>query len=486
MKLYSSYSVKIKTPRIRLMDTIEKYREAVDYFIGVINKEWDVFSLCKNNNDAVRMAEPMTVETKNNPYPKYNFTRQFYKFPCYLRRAAIADAYGHVSSYRSNLKNWEESDTKTRGKAPSKPIAGNVCPAMYKDNCFVRTGTYTAKIKVWIRNTWDWYDVTLKKSDVDYILRRCSTRKECVPTLRNRGHQWFLDFSFEENVKLQDTPLSQRRIVSVDLGLINSCTCCVMESDGTVVGRHFLSLPSEYDRLNHALGRIRKAQRNGARHLPKLWARAKGLNNDIAVKTANFIRDIAIMYNTDVVVMEALNVNGKNKGGNKQKLHHWRAQYVQSMVENKIHRFGMRFSRVCAWGTSKYAYDGSGEVLRGNKSEKTNGNYSLCEFSNGKVYNCDLNASYNIGARYFIRETLGGMSERARSEIVAKVPRLSVRSTCTLSDLYDLRAAMDDRQVSVCRAYNVGTAKVFPSASSGTIGGEMPHCGIGKHSTLVV
>jgi hypothetical protein len=146
----------------------------------------------------------------------------------------------------------------------------------------------------------------------------------------------------------------------------------------------------------------------------------------------------------------------------------------------------MRFAHVCAWGTSKFAFDGSGQVIRGKDSEKTNGNYSLCEFSTGKVYNCDLNASYNIGARYFIREILGGMSVKARSEVVAKVPRLSVRSTCTLSDLYDLRAAMGYPRIPICRATNVGTAKVFPSASSGTLDGERLCQGIGKHSTLVV
>ena len=31
-------------------------------------------------------------------------------------------------------------------------------------------------------------------------------------------------------------------------------------------------------------------------------------------------------------------------------------------------------------------------------------NYSLCTFPNGKVYNCDLSAAQNIGARFFLRE----------------------------------------------------------------------------------
>ena len=80
----------------------------------------------------------------------------------------------------------------------------------------------------------------------------------------------------------------------------------------------------------------------------------------------------------------------------------WRKRDVQKRVELQAHRHGMRISRVCAWGTSKYAFDGSGEVLRGKDAGfKT---YSLCRFKNGKTYNCDLSAALNIGARYFLRE----------------------------------------------------------------------------------
>ena len=83
------------------------------------------------------------------------------------------------------------------------------------------------------------------------------------------------------------------------------------------------------------------------------------------------------------------------------------------------------------------AYDGSGYVDRG-----VNGNYSLCRFQNGKEYHCDLNASYNIGARYFIREILKSLPETERLGIGAKVPGCTRRSTCTLSTLYDLHAAI--------------------------------------------
>jgi hypothetical protein len=50
-----------------------------------------------------------------------------------------------------------------------------------------------------------------------------------------------------------------------------------------------------------------------------------------------------------------------------------------------------------ARGTSQYAYDGSGEIIRV-------GNKQCAVFMDGKTYNADLSASYNIGARYWIRE----------------------------------------------------------------------------------
>ena len=89
----------------------------------------------------------------------------------------------------------------------------------------------------------------------------------------------------------------------------------------------------------------------------------------------------------------------------------------------------MRVNRVCAYNTSKLAFDGSGIVKR-NKT-----NFSLCKFSTGKQYHCDLNASYNIGARYYIKEKLKTLSAKKRLLMEAKVPSLSKRSTCTLATL---------------------------------------------------
>ena len=441
MKIFSTYSVKIKHYNHIFKDTIEIYRNAVDFLIDVCLKEWNDLSAIEGNLKQQQYVERLCHKTADNPEVKYtSFDKRFYKFPSYLRRGAISEAIGKVSSYKSNLSNWQNSDEKTRGRKPSYPKTGYVYPCLYKTGMYEETGTYEAKIKVYIRNTWDWIYVQLRKSDVDYISRRCASRKKCAPTLQKRGSQWFLDFPFEEKIKLTDSEVFEQTIVAVDLGVNSAATASVMKSDGTVIGRHFFKLPKEYDSLNHSINKIKKTQQNGNQKTPKLWARAKGINKDIAVKTAAFIIDTAVLYNADTIVFEHLDRKGKKRGSKKQRLHMWRSQYVQSMVENKAHRLGMRISHICAWGTSRLAFDGSGTVLRGKDAKLKC--YSLCRFPNGKIYNCDLSASYNIGSRYFVREVLKSLPVKERLELEAKVPQVTRRSTCTLSTLINLNAEL--------------------------------------------
>ena len=146
--------------------------------------------------------------------------------------------------------------------------------------------------------------------------------------------------------------------------------------------------------------------------------------------------DIAVLYNSDVIVFEHLDLNGRKRGSKKQKLHLWKACYVQSMVSDKAHRLCMRISHINAWGTSRFAYDGSGRVSRGREADLES--YSVCRFAIGKIYNCDLNASYNIGARYFIREILKSLPAKERLALEAEVPQAARRSTCTLATLISL------------------------------------------------
>lgn len=441
MNSLACYSAKIKEYKHIFKDTVAIYRYAVDFFIGVCMNEWDGISALSWAQLRQRYVEQLCHATKDNPSPKYpDFDRLFYKFPSYLRRSVVNEAVGKVSSYKSNHANWETADRETRGREPGRPKAGHVYPCMYRGNMYQRTGTYKAKIKVFIHNTWDWIEVGLRKSDIDYITRHCAGRKHCAPTLQKRGKEWFLDFVFEETVSLTDKPIYDQTVVAVDLGINSAATVSVMRPDGTVAGRYFCKLPAENDSLGHAVNRIKKAQQHGNRKMPRLWGRAKGINKDIAVKTAAFIMGIAVLYQADVIVFEHLGRKGKNRGSKKQRLHLWRSQYVQAIVTDRAHHLGMRVSRVCAWGTSRLAYDGSGRVKRGEEAGLPS--YSMCRFQNGKAYNCDLSASYNIGARYFIREILKSLPEMERLALEAKAPQAAKRSTCTLSTLISLNAEL--------------------------------------------
>lgn len=115
MQIYTTYKVKIKHYSHIFKDTVAVYRNAVDYLINICYENWDELSQINGSLNKQRYMETLVHQTKDNPNPMYNFDAKFYKMPSYLRRGAINEAIGKVSSYRSNLSNWNENPT---GKAP--------------------------------------------------------------------------------------------------------------------------------------------------------------------------------------------------------------------------------------------------------------------------------------------------------------------------------------------------------------------------------
>ena len=233
---------------------------------------------------------------------------------------------------------------------------------------------------------------------------------------------------------MSKTPIEDQIICSVDLGINTDAVCSIMRSDGAVLDRKFINFHSEKDRLSHVLGRIRRFQKeHSSKQIGSRWAYAKRLNTELARKTARSIAEYAHENHADVIVFEYLEMKGKISGKKRQKLHLWKKREIQTMCEHKAHRYGIRVSRVCAWNTSRLAYDGSGPVSRDPK------NHSLCVFQSGKQYNCDLSASYNIGARYWIREIIKTLPETERSSLEAKVPAVKRRTSCVYADLLILQ-----------------------------------------------
>ena len=147
---------------------------------------------------------------------------------------------------------------------------------------------------------------------------------------------------------------------------------------------------------------------------------------------------IVSSYRSNLANWEFLDFKGKQVV---KRAHFWRYKRIFSVLGMKAHRHGLRIARVNARNTSRLAFDGSGTVKRGWKISKETP-YSIIQFTSGKFYNADLNASYNIGARYWIRHHLKPVPETERLALEAKVPQVAKRSTCTLSHLISLRSEL--------------------------------------------
>ena len=436
MQIVSSYGVEIRKQNIPVRQTLEIYRQAVSYLTEIYEQVWTELKMISEAKKRFNAAEHLVHTTKKNQ-ARFGFDIRFPKMPSYLRRAAIQHALGSVSSYETRLEQWGATG-ELSGK-PHLTCENHAMPVFYRDVMY-REGTEgkdEAYLKLYDGHDWRWFCVCLSHTDMEYLRRNWYGKKASAPALEKRHHKYFLRFSYIEEVTLTQTPVKGQIICSVDLGINTDAVCTIMRADGTVLGRKFIDFPSEKDRMYRTLGRIRRFQReHGSAQAGERWAYTRRLNIELSRKIAGAVAEYAWENHADVIVFEYLEMNGKISGSKRQKLQLWRKRDIQKRCEYQAHRKGMRISRICAWNTSRLAYDGSGTVLRDRK------NHSLCIFQTGKRYNCDLSASYNIGARYFIRELLKPLPVTERSLLEAKVSAVKRRTSCVYADLRELSSEM--------------------------------------------
>lgn len=444
MKIMSSYAIKLNGDLTALETSIIIYREALHFVIPIVNTHWDEMKDFEYATRRMVYTEKLVHTTKDNE-ARYPFDVEFPKFPSYLRRAVLNRAIGIVSSYRSNLAIWEEKKVELEAKGeklPQVPRLGTRYfdyPAYYKQNLFRNFNpvTQTIDLKVFKNGDWVYETYTLKTSDCTYYQKNLVNKKQNVPVIQKKGRRFYATFSYEENVPLIDEE-NIEKICSVDLGLGTDATCCIMGSDGTVYARKFIHNSEEHDRLDTQFGRIQRNQRRGNKKNTRLWKRVSGISQDIADKTAYAIFEFGNIHGVDAFVLEFLDFKGKHAV---KRTHFWRYKRIFSVLGMKAHRHGLRIARVNARNTSRLAFDGTGTVKRGWKISKETP-YSIIQFASGKFYNADLNAAYNIGARYWIRHHLKPVPETERLALEAKVPHVARRSTCTLSHLISLRSEL--------------------------------------------
>ena len=443
MKLLSSYSIEIFGNLNAVNETIDYYREAVKYLITPVMEHRDEIREISDSKKRQRFVEKIVHGTENRE-AEYDFDQKFYKFPSYFLRCAITAAIGAVMSWMSNYKNWEENGCK--GIAPKVGIDRNVFPCFYKKNMYRPGKDNTAKIKLRVNNDWVWRKVRLKKTDVLYLEKRKKVNRKTkisspVIEKKPKGH-YFLRFTLEEKVELSSKPIVDQKVCAVDLGVNTDAVCSVLDSSGTVLARKFILRGREKDQVNNALHRVSVFQKlHGSHDSGRLWSVAKRRNENLANHVAHDIVEFARENDCDVIVFEHLHTDGRKHGSKKQRLAMWKHAGIQNTAESLAHKYGMRISTVCPWNTSRLAYDGSGRVKRGREvSEETP--YDVCVFPNGKIYNTDLSASYNIGARYFIRELINELALTESPDVMAEVPDVRSGTRRTLAHLWTLNQVL--------------------------------------------
>ena len=420
-----SYNVEVinNTNKLRhiVANTLALYNSALNYVCDVVLKHYDEINEL-NNLEGRMYLEHLIHNTKNN-IAKYDFDSIYYKLPCYLLRDIESKAIGHIFSYKSNLDNYKKerynkisNGKKFKKREPSLSKC-NLLPSFYKGNMYKMISDNKIALKIYEDNEWKYEEFKLKKNDLKYINK--INGKRYNPEIKIIGKKIYIKFTFEiEDLKLQDKELNKRIICGVDLGVNNDATISIMNYEGTILGRHFINTNNK-DRINHLLNKKRKIQRNSGnyKYLRNLHINNKinSINENIVNHTVNQIIKICLSYGVDVIVFENLRHKFKRaKKSFRARLHRWRKIAIYNKAYEMAHRNGIRVSTVNPNGTSRYAYDGSGEV------ERDNDNYSICKFVSGKTYNCDLSASYNIAARYYIRETLKPLDVNSRSELETK------------------------------------------------------------------
>ena len=420
-----SYNVEVinNTNKLRhiVANTLALYNSALNYVCDVVLKHYDEINEL-NNLEGRMYLEHLIHNTKNN-VAKYDFDSIYYKLPCYLLRDIESKAIGHIFSYKSNLDNYKKerynkisNGKKFKKREPSLSKC-NLLPSFYKGNMYKMISDNKIALKIYEDNDWKYEEFKLKKNDLKYINK--INGKRYNPEIKIIGKKIYIKFTFEiEDLKLQDKELNKRIICGVDLGVNNDATISIMNYEGTILGRHFINTNNK-DLMNHLLNKKRKIQRNSGnyKYLRNLHINNKinSINENIVNHTVNQIIKICLSYGVDVIVFENLRHKFKRaKRSFRARLHRWRKIAIYNKVYEMAHRNGIRVSTVNPNGTSKYAYDGSGLV------ERDNDNYSICKFVSGKTYNCDLSASYNIAARYYIRETLKPLDVNSRSELETK------------------------------------------------------------------
>ena len=396
----------------QMLLTVAEYRRFLRPLVLVINAQW-ISLVNLTTKERVNAVEKMIHQTAQNPLPKHQYFQKvvrkypsFRKFPSYLRRAAIADAIGIVSSFQTRYRQWQSGIRKKRiARPPSLTVMCNSYPALYKGQQVRYHSNFSSvDLKIWSGSDWLWLNnIRIKKHGLNRHLITGNKIQSPALVVNQKTCQLSMPVQVEK-VELKETDF----VCSVDLGINNAATASLVGRNGTVKARKFINPARDIDRRNQRRMTITKKSKQTKNitcsDLPKgfcqgLYRKSSNINLEISRYVRREIINFAKTHNVKVIVFENL-AGWKAKAGKKgslqkQKFHLWCHRKIVSTTQERWTELAGEVIFVNPKYTSAYAFDGSGKVKRDRD------NYSLCRFTTGKRYNADLSASYNIGARYW-------------------------------------------------------------------------------------
>lgn len=330
----------------------------------------------------------------------------------------------------TRYNSWQSGRRKRKNALPPKLNAvTNLHTVLYRGQC-LKFEEDSVQIKVFNSKEWVWERIPVVKRRKRHLL---PNTKSLSPSLVINRKGVFLAVPFEVTPLKSGKP---EKVCGVDLGLNTIAVASIVSPDGTVTARKFFNnCAADIDRRDKRLQAIRHKARLTIGKTGKLYKgfcksiyrKAQNINWQICQLISKELVSWAQSEGATVIVFENLK-NWRPRGGRKgstlrQRFHGWLKSKLVQLVTDKFVELGGKVEFVFPRGTSSYAYDGSGKLRRDSK------NYALAKFKSGKQYNCDLSASYNIAARFWIKQKL---TRRNRS---GSVPNKSPRTEPRMPDL---------------------------------------------------
>ena len=387
--------------------TIAFYRRAVRMAATVAMTHWDELAPLRSKERQMAL-EAMFHATKDRPRVRYPvFDKAIGKMPSYLRRAALSSALGVVSSFLSNYSNFLDGEIggKPRkiGARPPRLGYANVYPSLYGGN-MILAGDKLKEVRVKLLSADGQWRFSAPMR-LHGRMKRLPHRLDQAPSLIMIGEKVRLSCPVEVRPPnyLTNKAIAQGayRVCAIDVGINTAATVAIVDTTGTVIARRFFSHGRHNDQRDRLAAEIsRRIKQSGG--LPKgkpfcsaLHRRIAGLNLDAARGMAAQIAAFAREHDVKAIVVEDLK-GWRPKGpsrAQRKRFHRFLHRKLIDAVQMKAQELGMRMIEIHARGTSRWAYDGSGKVVRSKE------NAQLARFKSGKRYNADLNGASNIAAR---------------------------------------------------------------------------------------